>query len=71
MKGSDRNLPCPCGSGRKYKKCYPNHPPTQSELDGMHEEALEIEYRMSPEGVARSKAAVRKVLMLSSIITGP
>jgi hypothetical protein len=21
MKGRDRNLPCPCGSGRKYKKC--------------------------------------------------
>lgn len=21
MKGRDRNLPCPCGSGRKFKKC--------------------------------------------------
>ncbi|MEE3717351.1 SEC-C domain-containing protein [Tumidithrix elongata RA019] len=21
MKGRDRNLPCPCGSGKKYKKC--------------------------------------------------
>jgi hypothetical protein len=21
LKGKDRNLPCPCGSGRKYKKC--------------------------------------------------
>lgn len=24
MKGSDRNKPCPCGSGVKAKKC-PNH----------------------------------------------
>jgi hypothetical protein len=22
MKGSERNLPCPCGSGKKYKKCH-------------------------------------------------
>lgn len=21
MKGKDRNKPCPCGSGKKYKKC--------------------------------------------------
>ena len=21
MKGKDRNRPCPCGSGKKYKKC--------------------------------------------------
>jgi preprotein translocase subunit SecA len=24
MKGCERNKPCPCGSGRKYKKCHPN-----------------------------------------------
>ena len=22
MKGKDRNAPCPCGSGKKYKKCH-------------------------------------------------
>jgi hypothetical protein len=22
MKGRDRNSPCPCGSGKKYKKCH-------------------------------------------------
>jgi hypothetical protein len=22
MKGRERNLPCPCGSGKKYKKCH-------------------------------------------------
>lgn len=22
MKGSERNLPCPCGSGKKRKKCH-------------------------------------------------
>jgi hypothetical protein len=22
VKGNQRNLPCPCGSGRKYKKCH-------------------------------------------------
>ena len=21
MKGKERNLPCPCGSGKKYKNC--------------------------------------------------
>jgi len=21
MKGAERNMPCPCGSGKKYKKC--------------------------------------------------
>ena len=28
MKGSERNKPCPCGSGVKVKKC-PNHEPTE------------------------------------------
>lgn len=22
MKGSDRNKPCPCNSGRKFKRCH-------------------------------------------------
>ena len=22
MKGRERNMPCPCGSGQKYKKCH-------------------------------------------------
>jgi uncharacterized protein len=26
----DRNDPCPCGSGRKYKQCH-GRPPTRSE----------------------------------------
>ena len=25
MKSRDRNKPCPCGSGKKTKKCFPNH----------------------------------------------
>jgi len=24
LKGSERNKPCPCGSGRKAKRCHPN-----------------------------------------------
>lgn len=24
MKGCERNKPCPCGSGKKYKKCHPH-----------------------------------------------
>ena len=24
LKGCDRNKPCPCGSGKKAKKCHPN-----------------------------------------------
>lgn len=46
MKGSDRNSLCPCGSGKKRKRCEPAHavegptletgawtrPPTQEEL---------------------------------------
>jgi hypothetical protein len=24
LRGCDRNNPCPCGSGKKYKKCHPN-----------------------------------------------
>ncbi len=23
MKGRDRNKQCPCGSGKKWKKCHP------------------------------------------------
>ena len=25
MKSKDRNKPCPCGSGKKTKKCFPFH----------------------------------------------
>ena len=37
----DRNDPCPCGSGRKYKKCCMPKRPSESTLtwideDGMH-----------------------------------
>ncbi len=24
MKGRDRNRQCPCGSGKKWKKCHPD-----------------------------------------------
>jgi hypothetical protein len=27
LKGRSRNLQCPCGSGKKWKKCHPYLPP--------------------------------------------
>jgi hypothetical protein len=27
LKGRSRNLPCPCGSGKHWKRCHPYLPP--------------------------------------------
>jgi SWIM/SEC-C metal-binding protein len=29
-----RNEPCPCGSGKKFKKCCVDHPPATADVNG-------------------------------------
>lgn len=50
MKGPRRNAPCPCGSGKKYKKCHGALPPpppppgtgNTSNAEGVHVVAEEV-----------------------------
>lgn len=65
MKGNERNALCTCGSGKKRKRCEPQHPPTPEQMEQWHEEALRENFWRSPAGKRKRQHAL---LMLGSAL---
>lgn len=64
MKGSERNAPCPSGSGLKRKRCEPAHPDL---TPGM---TPEMEAKRQREMIAEWYAARRRGRMALTAIAG-
>lgn len=70
MKGSERNSKCTCGSGLKRKRCEPTHPPTEAEMNELHEQALLDDRWRDPEYRRQAKRKMQQIVLLTSAITG-
>jgi predicted O-linked N-acetylglucosamine transferase (SPINDLY family) len=61
MNAVERNAPCPCGSGKKYKKCCMDRAPVPASIEGLLREAL----RCHEAGdLARAEAMYGQILRI-------
>lgn len=66
MKGNERNMPCPCGSGKKRKVCL------CWQIELAHEEALrENEYWEYAKRGVGGRSKILQAIALEHMINGP